>query len=86
MTKSQLRKRFPGLEIVEKTRVKSDYEFLRWQAHEVQVEDILVPAIPRLRAAISATVTTRRLVGFGATLEDLEHCLLCRYFPVKEAA
>ena len=86
MTKSQLRKRFPGLEIVEKPRVKPDYEFMRWQAHELKTKQIDLPAISKVREAVQCTATIRRVVGFGATLEDLEQCLISRYFPVKEAA
>lgn len=86
-TKAQLRKKYGALDIVEKKLVKSDYEFLRYQAHEVGTEDIFLPAVYKLRGEVSATVTTRRLVAFADTLEDLAQVLHTLHFPpMKEAA
>jgi hypothetical protein len=84
MTARSLRRKFGGLDIVEKKKVKPDYEFLRWQAHDLLSEDIMLPAIYKLRAEVSATVTTRRLVAFGASVEELEQALNAIYYPPIE--
>lgn len=80
----KLRRTYPHLTIVEKTRVKDKGEFLRWQALEVGTEDVMLPAIYKVRAEVNATVVFRKLIAFGETKEALADALRTYYAPAPE--
>jgi hypothetical protein len=74
VTLAQVQRRYPGLEIVDKGP-KLRFQWLRFQAHRVLTEQLDLPAIPKVRAAVSGPVTIRELMGHGSTLEDLANSL-----------
>jgi hypothetical protein len=78
----KLRRRYPGLEIVDRWETHSDrpvnekYSWLRFQAHELVTEDVHLDAIPRVRESVHETVTFRKLVAFGETPDALAKSLM----------
>ena len=71
---ARLQRRYPGLEFVDKGQ-KSRFDWLRFQAHHVVTEMVNLPPIHRVRSAFMGSVTLRRLVAFGSSLEEVEQCL-----------
>ncbi len=80
----KLRRQYPHLQFVERGKIKDEYAFLRWQAHEAVTEDVLLPRISRLRAEVNETVVFRLLVAYSENLEGLADLL--RGYYEKEAA
>jgi hypothetical protein len=87
MDLKQMRNLYSHLDIDERPKLKDQWSFLRWQAIQKEVEHVDLPAIPRLRAAVSETVTFRRLIAHSDTLEGLADALRTYYNPeIEEAA
>lgn len=87
MELKQMRQLYSHLHINERPKLKDQWSFLRWQAIQHETEHLELPAIPRLRAAVSETVTFRRLIAHSDTLEGLAEALRVYYTPeIKEAA
>jgi len=74
ITLAKVQKRYPGLEIVDKGP-NIRFQWLRFQAHRIATEQLDLPVIPRVRAAVFGTVTVKELMGHGGTLEDLANSL-----------
>jgi hypothetical protein len=87
MDLKKMRNLYSHLDINERPKVKDQWSFLRYQAIQKEVEHLELPAIARVRAAVSETVTFRRLIAHSDTLEGLAEALRTYYTPeVEEAA
>ena len=82
-----LRDQYAHLDIIERPETTDKVAFLRYQAREPVIEQLSLPAIPQIRAEVSATVTFHRLIAYADTLEGLKESLRVYYATmIAEAA